>query len=380
VTIEGSELKGGYGRPGEEPGLVVSGASAASLRVSEITGGVAVSASSLTVGRSTLAGNTGGSTPAGGSAALSVSGPSSVSLSDSVLSARPAPANRDLDTAAVIVSGSSAGTTSLTVRGTTIFAGAAGSDPDAGVLVRRSATDALVGAELRNSVVRLEGSAHATDAELVADGAHIAADFSAFSTVRALNGGSVPTPGAAHNVSGNPRFTSAASGDFTLLAASPMIDRGDPAVVTAGQLDRAGHPRSTDGDGDCLVAPDLGAFETPEACGPPLISAFSMTHRVFAPLARSTTARRHVKRGTRFRYTLSEAGTVTITIDRRRPGRDRRVGVLRSREQAGRQSLRFSGRLRGRTLRPARYRARAVAIDRQGARSRPRRLTFRIVR
>ena len=89
------------------------------------------------------------------------------------------------------------------------------------------------------------------------------------------------------------------------------------------------------------------------------------------------------KRGTRFRYTLSEAARVTITIQRKLRGkrtRYRRVGRLRAQKQAGRRSTRFSGRFKRKALRPGRYRATIVAVDSAGARSKARKLRFRIVR
>jgi hypothetical protein len=111
--------------------------------------------------------------------------------------------------------------------------------------------------------------------------------------------------------------------------------------------------------------------------------------------------RRPAPRGTRFRYTLSEAATVRIAIERR--ARGRRVGRrcrppsrrLRKRRRctrwlgrgalevpavAGPNSTPFSGRIGRRALAPARYRGRLVATDAVGNRSVERRVSFRIVR
>ena len=48
-------------------------------------------------------------------------------------------------------------------------------------------------------------------------------------------------------------------------------------------------------------------------------------------------------------------------LDRKRCIRYRRTGVLTATQDAGKRSLRFTGRFRGRALRPGSYRARIVA-------------------
>ena len=183
-----------------------------------------------------------------------------------------------------------------------------------------------------------------------------------------------------------------------------------------------------------MAQPDIGAYELPapptvEPPPPPAntrpkLGKVSMTNKVFAPeeahAAAATAADRNrardrdrararVKRGTIFRYLLSESATVTIAIERRARGRRARTrargvgrcvkpkkqhgkvkgkpcirwlraGALKSVERAGSQGTPFSGRFKGRALKPGRYRARVVAKDRAGARSRESRVTFKIVR
>jgi hypothetical protein len=243
-------------------------------------------------------------------------------------------------------------------------------------------------ATLRNSVARVEG----TGSDLWADRSTIGADFSSFNTRKLENGGAAPDPGSASNVAGDPLLAP----DLSLQPGSPLIDRGDGSVLVPGERDLAGGARSVDGTGDCVAAPDIGAFERPDVCIPPVppnvppdLTDVSATNRVFAPVpvrARGGLAmhKRRVKRGTRFRYTLSEPARVRIVIERviRRRGmnRYRKVTVLTADKQAGRQSTRFTGRVRRRALRPGRYRARLVATDPVGARSAERRLRLRIVR
>jgi 6-phosphogluconolactonase (cycloisomerase 2 family) len=130
----------------------------------------------------------------------------------------------------------------------------------------------------------------------------------------------------------------------------------------------------------------------------PVLGSLSVVNRRFAVPAAS---RPRVRRGTAFRYVLSEAARVTFTIRRRTTGRRvrgrcrpatrrnrgrprcalfKRVGRLAATGKAGRNRTRFSGKLRGRRLPPGRYRATAVARDAAGGRSAPRSVRFRIVR
>jgi hypothetical protein len=107
------------------------------------------------------------------------------------------------------------------------------------------------------------------------------------------------------------------------------------------------------------------------------------------------------RRGTTFRYQLSEAARVVFTIRRARPGRrvgrrcrkpsrsNRtrrrctryvRVAAFAQQATAAPMTKTFSGLIGTRRLRPGRHRAVLVAIDAAGNRSAARRLTFRVVR
>jgi hypothetical protein len=150
----------------------------------------------------------------------------------------------------------------------------------------------------------------------------------------------------------------------------------------------------------------------------PVISRLRVTNRVFAPKRRprakigEATSAAHsaaprarssaVRRGTRFRFRLSEEARVAITIQRRTTGKRRggrcvrrterlrnrrncvrwvkRGRVIRFAGRAGANSRRFSGRFGRRALKAGRYRARAVATDMAGNRSRPKTVGFRIRR
>ena len=96
-----------------------------------------------------------------------------------------------------------------------------------------------------------------------------------------------------------------------------------------------------------------------------------------------STARFHAgRRGTRVRFSLSEAATVRFRIARRVPVQ--RVGSFTRHAPAGAGAVRFRGRLRLggrlRALRPGRYRLTLVATDAAGNSSAPTRLRFRILR
>jgi hypothetical protein len=112
-------------------------------------------------------------------------------------------------------------------------------------------------------------------------------------------------------------------------------------------------------------------------------------------------ARKKAPVGTTVRYRLSEAAKAKFTVERRMTGRRRGhkcVAPTRKNRKArhctryrrlrgsfsragtaGSNSFRFTGRLRGKKLRPARYRLVMVATDSAGNRSKPARARFRIV-
>jgi hypothetical protein len=132
---------------------------------------------------------------------------------------------------------------------------------------------------------------------------------------------------------------------------------------------------------------------------PPVISRLRVTNRVFAARRARRSA---VKRGTRFRFRLSEAARVAITIQRRTTGKrhdgrcvrrtalpqDRpncirfvkRGRVIRFAGKAGANRRAFSGRFGRRALKAGRYRARVAATDMAGNRSRPKTVRFHIRR
>jgi RTX calcium-binding nonapeptide repeat (4 copies) len=118
---------------------------------------------------------------------------------------------------------------------------------------------------------------------------------------------------------------------------------------------------------DSLGACETVAFPAPPAGGGPPAPAPPAAPDTLAPsfLGRVTAAPRRLRRRTTFRYTLSEAATVTFTIQRKRHRRFRRVGAFQGRGAVGVNERRFS-RLGRRPLEPGIYRVLLTATDAAG--------------
>jgi streptogramin lyase len=111
------------------------------------------------------------------------------------------------------------------------------------------------------------------------------------------------------------------------------------------------------------------------------------------------------KTGTTIRYTLSEAASVSLRIDRKLKGRKvkkgkkrvcakptrknrkkarctrlKKAGTLRRASHAGKNSVKFSGRIRHKALKPGSYRLTIVATDAAGNKSKAKRIDFRVVK
>lgn len=131
----------------------------------------------------------------------------------------------------------------------------------------------------------------------------------------------------------------------------------------------------------------------------PVISSFRTSSRTIATSARASAAAR--RRSVRFRFRLSESARVRIAIERALAGRRkagrcvapskarkrakrctrwRGVTTLRKQGKSGPNSVRFSGKVRGRALRAGRYRAVATAKDAVGNQSRRRKAGFSVAR
>ena len=247
-----------------------------------------------------------------------------------------------------------------------------------------------VSALLRNSIALDLPEGADPKRDLVANGGTIEAEHSNFSTSTQENGGTAPAPGSSTNVAGDPGFTEPEG--FALAPTSPLIDRGDPSIVEAGETDFEGTPRSLDGNRDCIAAPDIGAFEVAgqsAACPPkvadavPVVSGFGISNKTFAPKGKKPAKASGVKRGTKFTYSLSEPAQVAIKIERRKPGKGRpkyaKVTTIGGQQRSGKDATPFSGKVKGKPLKPGKYRATIVATDGAGQASTPHQLNFKIV-
>lgn len=101
-------------------------------------------------------------------------------------------------------------------------------------------------------------------------------------------------------------------------------------------------------------------------------------------LTRVSMLKKKSKRGKKnaFRFTLSEKARIQIKVKRISKGKGRKAQgkIVRKNVAAGKRRIVFKGKVNKRVLRPARYRATIVAVDGAGNRSKPRNLTFRIIR
>ena len=96
---------------------------------------------------------------------------------------------------------------------------------------------------------------------------------------------------------------------------------------------------------------------------------------------RSAADRERPGHAARLSWVASETtGGTRVRIDRRKRGRWKRLGSVLASGEAGKNVLRFEGRLRGRPLRSGRYRFVLTTKDSRGKRSRARTANFRILR
>lgn len=176
-----------------------------------------------------------------------------------------------------------------------------------------------------------------------------------------------------------------------------VASNADGLAVTADRTFTTAAPGGSGGPGG---VPGGGPGTTTADLVAPRFTAASLRPTAFAvvPVPRRTL---RVAAGSTLRFTLSEAARVVVTVERALAGR--RVGTscrkptranrgrractryagarrLTIAGRSGANSVRLTGRIGGRALTRASYRARLVATDAAGNRSAPRDLRFRILR
>jgi hypothetical protein len=195
-------------------------------------------------------------------------------------------------------------------------------------------------------------------------------------------------------------FGDGATGDGTSVSHS-YADGGDKAVsVTA--TDAFGNAASSNGTVAVTSVPVVpGPIPAGADTTKPVASGFAASPSTFAVGPKATPLVAKVARGTTFKFQLSEAGSVAITIARQLPGkrsgkrcvaptkklrkkksckRYKTVGTLKRTGVAGANMVAFSGRLAKRALALGRYRATIVATDAAGNKSVAKTASFRLVK
>ncbi len=190
----------------------------------------------------------------------------------------------------------------------------------------------------------------------------------------------VTAPTSAGNQTAEPVFVDAAAGNYAEAEVSPTRGAGDAAVVLPGETDLSGQPRTCFGDG--IPSVDIGAYQFQVQCLPqptppsggsgsagtnpapilalaaPRLSGLSLSHKRFA--VAGSKAPSGTPHGTVIGFSLSEPAAVTIAIlaKRAKPGKKPKLvslGKLASNGAAGKNRVKFSGKLKGKPLAPGRY-------------------------
>jgi CSLREA domain-containing protein len=205
-------------------------------------------------------------------------------------------------------------------------------------------------------------------------------------TSATLNGSVAPNAGSAtnHFEYGKTSAYGKATPDQTLGGGVAPV--GVSAGLTGLAPNTTYHYRLVATNSDGTAAGEDRTFKTARDTTPPRFLSASVRPRRFAVNRhgkREKPVAAAVKHGTTFRLKLSEAARVVFTLQRRSAGRHKRwvkAGRFAMKAKQGANKKAFSGRIGRKALRPGTYRATLVARDAAGNRSKPRRLSLRVVR
>ena len=172
----------------------------------------------------------------------------------------------------------------------------------------------------------------------------------------------------------------------TAIGTAPLS--GGRASISTSELSTGNHSIVVTTVGDANFNPGIGgpliqSVEEPVApvvpdTTAPAITDFGLTHTKFTAARRS---KGKPPKGTKVHYTLSEAATVTFTVEK--SGKRRRAAVggsFTATGVLGPNSFKFRGRVGGKRLAPGRYTLAATAADVAGNVSSPQSAGFRIAR
>jgi hypothetical protein len=332
-------------------------------------------------------------------------GVASATLRDSLAAALPTTTGAD-QAGVLLLSEKAGSSTDLTATNSTIVS--YGKGASAGVQLE-SKSGATATAQLANSIAYGADPTTSGTPDILAEGpgaATVTAASSGYSTVSAKSGATITPVGSAGNVSGNPELVNPAAGNFMLTSASPLLERGNPALTQEGELDLAGDPRIEVECGRALN-PDIGAYELQRAFACPISTGGSGTGSVgtskatgtpkvptiesasiFAPL--QTHHRKRARAG-KLVFTLSEAATVDVTLERSAHGHLRKqaciakvkackrlltITTTRLTSNAGKNTNAFPSLKLVGHLKAGSYEVTLVAVSAQGTRSASRTVKF----
>lgn len=165
-----------------------------------------------------------------------------------------------------------------------------------------------------------------------------------------------------------PRFADTGFEDFRLRKGSPAIDTGS-FEFNSGSADRDGRFRWLG------HRPDIGAYEYPS---PRVPKAKADRKAPTLGVVRLTANRFRAATGTTLIFVVSEDSDLVAQVSR--PGRRRSVTTLVRPASRGTNRITIRGPIDGRTLAPGRYVLTVIARDVSQNLSRPRRLSFTVVR